>query len=234
MTSRVLVVNRSAMSNDVIVSNLNADKDNYVTFDNRYFTVSVQLFFTTSVSSIVEEIAETVEAVVCVVDEPKENFNDVQSTLDELKGFLDEYNPEIRIVFLNRKSTEFESQFLEWSVNNSFEFIKLKSGSDSEVDIMGDNEGHKRVRSALECHMWPYAIMKNSKSENDNKGTVDITHLEQLLHELDFESGDFEAMFSKMGRIKNAAAGLPDEERKMFAEKVALTFYRAMDGDDDE
>ena len=44
----------------------------------------------------------------------------------------------------------------------------------------------------------------------------------------------FENLFAKLVNFKETAAGLPDEERKKFAEQVALSFYSALGEESDE
>lgn len=44
----------------------------------------------------------------------------------------------------------------------------------------------------------------------------------------------FEAMFDRMKDMKDKAANLPDQDRKAYAEKVAISFWRAMGGDEEE
>ena len=44
---------------------------------------------------------------------------------------------------------------------------------------------------------------------------------------------DFEKLFANLVNFKDTASGLPDEERRKFAEKVALSFYSALGDDDD-
>ena len=44
----------------------------------------------------------------------------------------------------------------------------------------------------------------------------------------------FEALFSELAVIKAKADNLPLEERRAYAEKIALSFYAAMGGGDSE
>ncbi|XP_022104699.1 alpha- and gamma-adaptin-binding protein p34-like [Acanthaster planci] len=44
----------------------------------------------------------------------------------------------------------------------------------------------------------------------------------------------FEELFARMAAMKERAAGLSGEERKKYAEKVAISFWKALGGDDDE
>ncbi|KAK7478404.1 hypothetical protein BaRGS_00030329 [Batillaria attramentaria] len=44
----------------------------------------------------------------------------------------------------------------------------------------------------------------------------------------------FEQLFTKLRLMKEKASTLPPEERKTYAEKIAVTFWRAIGGDEDE
>jgi hypothetical protein len=44
----------------------------------------------------------------------------------------------------------------------------------------------------------------------------------------------FEQLFGRMMEMKQKAASLPDEARKEFAEKVAMSFWQALGGDDSD
>ena len=64
-------------------------------------------------------------------------------------------------------------------------------------------------------------------------GLVDPTTLEDCLN-LASGCGNFEDLFSRFEQLKQTAAGLPTDQRKDYAEKVAVAFWKAMGGDDDE
>lgn len=55
--------------------------------------------------------------------------------------------------------------------------------------------------------------------------------LEDCLHRYE---DDFENLFSNFEHLKRTAASLPPEQRRDYAEKVAVAFWRAMGGDEDE
>lgn len=44
---------------------------------------------------------------------------------------------------------------------------------------------------------------------------------------------DFEKLFANLVKFKETATGLPDDERRKFAEKVALSFYSALGDEED-
>lgn len=83
----------------------------------------------------------------------------------------------------------------------------------------------------------------SSSSEGDGHKTVNVDGEElnleeQLLNNVlngeDPGGESFEALFSKFASMKEKAASLNNEEKKKYAEKVAVAFWRAMGGDEDE
>lgn len=265
MTSRILVYNKSAIPDTDLSTGLLCDSNSFLTFDNKYFTVSVQLCFKNQVP--VEEICDTVEAFVYVVDEPESDIQAIITDLREFSDFLAEYDPAVKLLLINTSDPLLESEFLEWCVEHEFEFVKyIVSDSNYEDELMGQSEGVGRVRAALECHMWPYRTMKNKQSNSlqqadsveqtdsiKRTGSVKQTDSEkhsvadddfgEFSSGLDFPSlmeddvlgGDFLDMFSNMMKMKETADQMSNhEERKKFAEQVAMSFWRAMGGSDDE
>lgn len=49
-----------------------------------------------------------------------------------------------------------------------------------------------------------------------------------------FDDGSFEDLFAKFGAFKATADGLPEDERKKYAEKITLAFWRSIGGDEDD
>ena len=253
MTSRILVCNTSSIPDSDISAALEADPQNYITFDNKYFSVSVQICFDRQVP--IEEISETVEAFVYVIDDPASDMRSALSGVEVFREFLSEVDPAVKLLLINCEETEFESEFLEWCVEKEFEFIKYVVSESACEDareelLMGQSEGMGRVRAALECHMWPYRTMKkttsphNTDHDNHDNGVSDefgdyvsgdgtVLDFQGLLGGEELE-GDFESMFSNMRRMKEVAGQLPDPQRKQFAEQVAMSFWRALGGSDDE
>ena len=71
---------------------------------------------------------------------------------------------------------------------------------------------------------WFHVKFYSNFTDTEN-ATTEVT-------EKDVES--FENLFAKLVNFKETAAGLPDEERKKFAEQVALSFYSALGEESDE
>ena len=71
---------------------------------------------------------------------------------------------------------------------------------------------------------WFHVKFYSNFTDTEN-ATTEVT-------EKDVES--FENLFAKLVNFKETAAGLPDEERKKFAEQVALSFYSALGEESEE
>ena len=48
------------------------------------------------------------------------------------------------------------------------------------------------------------------------------------------EDIDFEDMFSQLSKMKDISKNLPESERRAYAEKVAIAFYKSMGGSDSD
>lgn len=64
--------------------------------------------------------------------------------------------------------------------------------------------------------------------------TDDESELLRRLGQDEPDGESFDELFTKLRDMKDHAATLPDSERKSYAEQVALAFWKAMGGDDDE
>ena len=104
----------------------------------------------------------------------------------------------------------------QWSIKHGVEIIDLSEDPEQDdVEQVFAANGQKRVIEALQTVLWTQwcTVQDPEASEKDVE--------------------DFETLFANLVHFKETAAGLPDEERRKFAEKVALSFYSAL-GDDDE
>ncbi|XP_028399045.1 alpha- and gamma-adaptin-binding protein p34-like [Dendronephthya gigantea] len=153
------------------------------------------------------------------------------------------------------------SKFLEFSIKHSFEFIDLNEEEDPEDDFM-NTVGFERIVQALHATEWPSLEMKEqeaktgSTSESTSSGnddsrngasenkTADISQtgfetfhdmFDGIIDEADLDNEtSFDKLFSQMRLMKEKAENLPHTERKAYAEKVAVAFWKAIGGDEDE
>ncbi|XP_042911618.1 alpha- and gamma-adaptin-binding protein p34 isoform X2 [Parasteatoda tepidariorum] len=128
-----------------------------------------------------------------------------------------------------------------------------KDTSDEKLQIKGtDNGDSKEISGPQEkdssdigdastaSNVVDSTVKKESKKsstkvkvENDDLD-LDEQLLSDVLSGEDPGGESFEALFDKFASMKDRAAGLNGEDRKKYAEKVAIAFWRAMGGDEDE
>ena len=88
---------------------------------------------------------------------------------------------------------------------------------------------NSRVLEALQT--FPWNSLTNSTKENE--GEKDI---EDDVDDKNREAtgGEFEELMSKLSTFKQTSDNLPQTERYAFAEQIALSFYSAMGGEEEE
>jgi len=79
----------------------------------------------------------------------------------------------------------------------------------------------KRVIQTLHAHVWPNLVMKDAKD-------TPFQAMESM------PEASFEELFNNLNQLKSKAEKLPPSERKAYAEKVAISFWRSFAGDDSE
>lgn len=73
--------------------------------------------------------------------------------------------------------------------------------------------------------------LKGSKPNMFSENVLDPSVLQGCMSG---EDGSFENLFSSFEHLKKTAASLPPTQRRDYAEKVAVAFWRAMGGDEEE
>ena len=87
---------------------------------------------------------------------------------------------------------------------------------------------NKRVIEALQTVPWnafETSVLKNSEQNVEIEDKKD--------QNVDLIDGEFENLMSKLSTFKQKSDDLPREERYAYAEKVALSFFSAMGGDEE-
>ena len=148
------------------------------------------------------------------------------SELDLLKSWQEELsaimnckevdNVEVQLIVVDHFDTEnTKAEVNQWSIENGIEIIDFSEDNSDEnaVEIFASS-AQKRVIEALQTVMWPQ--FSDSKLEEDK----------QIGTEKDVE--DFETLFANLVHFKETATGLPDDERRKFAEKVAMSFMKSL------
>ena len=117
------------------------------------------------------------------------------------------------------------------------EIIDLNDQEDDEIcTSLNTNENsdpnenkplmNARVIEALQTVPWTtFERTVEEKNEQDEKVETQVNK--------SLPEGDFEDLMSKLSTFKQKSDELPREERYAFAEKIALSFFSAMGGEDE-
>ena len=76
-------------------------------------------------------------------------------------------------------------------------------------------------------HLFQFSEASTSRPVNGHKDDDDESSFDPQKEE------EFEALFAKFANFRDSSANMPDEERKAYAEKVAMSFWNALGGDDE-
>ena len=109
---------------------------------------------------------------------------------------------------------------------------EIYSSHDTEFDeSTRRTAGVKNSRVLEALQTCPWNSLTNSTKENE--GEKDI---EDDVDDKNREAtgGEFEELMSKLSTFKQTSDNLPQTERYAFAEQIALSFYSAMGGDEEE
>ena len=134
-------------------------------------------------------------------------------------------NVEVQLLVVEKfDSEETKSAVTEWSINRGIELIDFSEDDEEQEDaenvtVFASN-GRKRIIEALQTVMWPEICDTKTDENNDMPSERDVEN--------------FESLFAKLVNFKETAAGLPDEQRKKFAEQVAMSFYNALGENSDD
>ncbi|KAJ7365833.1 hypothetical protein OS493_002554 [Desmophyllum pertusum] len=143
------------------------------------------------------------------------------------------------------------------------EMISEEDEEEDEGDEFREKIGIERVVEALQCAEWPNMKMTENRSNKGPKGCKEDQGANALLNNEEKQSSEneqtpvlplptddlellstlasdgtenesFEELFQKLAVMKERASTLPANERKDYAEKVAIAFWRAMGGSEEE
>ncbi|XP_042712495.2 alpha- and gamma-adaptin-binding protein p34 isoform X3 [Chrysemys picta bellii] len=199
------------------------------TIDNKYYSADIHLCVVPNKYLVTAEIAESVQAFVVYFD------STIKSGLDSVSTWLplaEEWLPEVMILVCDRVS--------ENDRNQGFGLLSTLAGANCSIgsEENQDTKPHAPAMDRAESHLdnrGDVASTNNLQIDSivDPMLDMDIQELASLTTgEGDLEN--FERLFSKLKEMKDKAATLPHEQRKLHAEKVAKAFWMAIGGDRDE
>jgi len=119
------------------------------------------------------------------------------------------------------------TEIVSWCLKHNFELIESDEVDESEPGEIGDIVGKCRILEALKSHTWSTMQIIPSPADQQKQEKKESQNLEESID-------SFEVLFAELATIKAKADNLPPDERKAYAEKIALSFYAAMGGSDDE
>ena len=232
-------------------SNGNNDDVHFSEYDwsisNKYYSADLSLILAKypKPSTEIKEITNEVEGVIISF----ELKNDLSFTRASEWGRLFQEN-DIEIKILMAVETE-ELDGLEaaverandWCLKNSFEFVE-SFHIDTEDEDFPEKSGFERVREVLDAHLWPNMVRKPKESTNQKdmkkhqedgcSAIKDVESDDAIYNGNEEQLESFEELFGQMHEMKLHAQSLPDDQRKEYAEKVTLAFWRAMGFDEEE
>ncbi len=238
--------------------------------------------------SLALETAANAEALVLCYDPLDERaFAAVASFAgDVAEAAGDEDRPEVRVLvglYRDAESVTTRDPGLKkardpaetWAASRGYEALAAGAARDADAAVAAaskrpyENEtgehddGARRVREALEAHVWPGLTMKTEKKtgsssnvdtnvaarEDDDEKVAGTTTKKSAPGADADENGDgdgdgaadesmermesMESMLAEMARVRAAAAGASDEERRKAAAEVAKRMMRMFDLDGD-
>ncbi|ESO87611.1 hypothetical protein LOTGIDRAFT_220073 [Lottia gigantea] len=119
-------------------------------------------------------------------------------------------NPDVRSPYIKELMRE-ESESKALSTSNE---------EDTEIDKASDTTN---TNTASGDNVQPYSMI----TDNDRSILTALGDDTQ-------DEENFEQLFEKLKVMKDKAESLPQSERKAYAEKVAISFWKAIGGDDDD
>ncbi|XP_055936325.1 alpha- and gamma-adaptin-binding protein p34-like isoform X1 [Argiope bruennichi] len=228
---------------------------------NKYYSTKINLYALEEKTELDLSFCNNIKAVIFYFDTQKQSsFDDVASWLPYLKDI----DSEVQLLLCNDCPEENSNPALErknilkWCIENQYELVELNpvpESDDEDEQTFNCAKGFDRVIEALQSYAWADLVFEEDKpsasgkekgnssaSNKDGCKTLKVEDLELDLEEkwLDVLRGEdpggesFEALFAKFASMKERASGLTGDDRKKYAEKVAIAFWRATGGNEDE
>lgn len=149
------------------------------------------------------------------------------------------------------------TEILAWCLEHHFELVECDEGEDEDEENDDEDEGieeklgRARVVEALKAHTWSNLELLESghggrrpvpveEEGSDSEGEKEEGEVGEQVRNLlaavgsDDEDEDFGALFSQLASMREQSSNLQQEDRKAYAEKVALAFYKAIGGGSDD
>ncbi|XP_035725095.1 alpha- and gamma-adaptin-binding protein p34-like isoform X1 [Vespa mandarinia] len=220
--------------------------------DNKYYTSQILLCATEN--PCINIPTEGIEALLVHHDPLADN---AERNLDQWSSLISSLSKaDVLLLTCNVISNmDIKDKVIAWCINKKFELVELQQNSIEKLECDSEHNtyGIERIIEALHAHTWPNIVLKG-KSSNVEETEPDISQVEKKLENiqltrnpskhLDMESvldglmggedADFGELFSQLMAMKEHAASLPTNERRIAAEQLVTAFWKAMGGDPSE
>eukprot|EP00127_Corallochytrium_limacisporum_P002531 Clim_evm88s128 gene=Clim_evmTU88s128 len=203
-------------------------------------------------------------AVIYVIDSESraENPQETVTWLNTWREHFDSLDREVDINMLVNvsyipESTDDFEHWIQWCVSNGTEFVQIDSsgvagnpspgdGESNDDNGFDESKGIDRLLEALEAHMWPAMNPATARAPRAHERNLNADGEEEeempsigRIRELDDsefgpDDGTFEGLLGHLSDLRAKAESMPDEQRKDFAERVALAFLERMDFTEDD
>ncbi|XP_072755183.1 alpha- and gamma-adaptin-binding protein p34 [Anoplolepis gracilipes] len=250
---RVLIVSTKEGKAKEIAENIGAErlseKDDIVDYlwniDNKYYTSQILICTIESISNKLP--TEGINALILYHDP---QTNNVDQELEHLASLANSLTTAEVFLFSCSAITDtlLRDKVLNWCLHNKFELVELDQTGDSESDTEGNKYGIERIIEALHAHTWPNIVLKNKPCVDE---TPEVNEIEEQFENIRLErdpserlrmqdmldgimgdeNADFGELFGQFMAMKEHAASLPTNERRVVAEQVVTAFWKAMGGD---
>lgn len=198
----------------------------------------------------VRQIIDNCEAVIFYLGMTT-SLDDAAAAWDQIQKSAE---PGVCLLVVDSAVEPSRTKLLGWCLENQFELVECDEDveeDEDEDDGIRECTGKDRVGEALEAHTWSNLELveekdvagggREEKQDSPEKRVALEPHLDAeidaLLEGHNGESGEdanFEDLFAQFATIRDKSANLNPEERKAYAEKVAIAFWKSMGGSDDE
>lgn len=250
---RVLIVSMKEGKAKEIAESIGAERlseeDDIVDYlwniDNKYYTSQILI---RTIESIPYKLpVDGINALIVYHDPQANNADQELQHLASLTHSLT--TAEVFLFSCNAiTDTLLRDKVLNWCLHNKFELVELDQTGDSESDTEGNKYGIERIIEALHAHTWPNIVLKNKPCVDE---TVKVNEIEEQFENIQLtrdpserlrmqdmldgimgdENADFGELFGQFVAMKEHAASLPTNERRVVAEQVVTAFWKAMGGD---
>lgn len=218
--------------------------------DNKYYTSQVLLCTTENPRADVS--IEGAQALIIHHDPQKEG---AEQSLEEWTSLICSMVEAEVLLFLCNTIVDatIRDKVTKWCIQKKFELVEFELPELSETcedfDPIHNKYGIERITEALHAHMWPNMILKGKPSSGEEP--TDVKEVEKQLDNIRLaqhpterlemesmldgimggENADFGELFSQLMAMKQHAASLPTNQRRIAAEQLVTAFWKAMGGD---